>query len=156
MINPKAALDAFTACGETVGAVTLSEITLGKAAVLERIGSPLFARPPERAAGEGGDAGDGPAEAPASDTAALLLPTLFVLAHPSAAARRLLADGGFESAVDDWADAIPLRDGPALAAAFARIAGRLSAVMPSGEEGGAGKKDPAATAGSQPSPQPPR
>jgi len=115
MQNPKAALDVLNAAGETVGKITLSEITLAKAAILDRIKSPLVT-------------GKKMKEISLDD----VIPTLFVLATPAAACRQLLANATFDTAAVEWSDAIPMADGLKLFEALKRIANRLNGVSPSG------------------------
>ena len=122
MQNPKAALDVLTAAGETVGTITLSEITLAKAAILDRIKSPLVT-------------GKKFKDISFDD----VIPTLFVLATPAADTKKLLAQNKFESAVETWSDTVPFSTG--LFEALKRIAGRLNGVAPEGMTGEAAPDD---------------
>jgi hypothetical protein len=122
MNNPKAALDVLNAAGETVGAITLSEITLAKAAILERIKSPL--------------AGGKKLKDITLDD---VIPTLFVLANTARDCRVLLANNKFEAAVEAWADAINMADGMKLIDSLKRITNRLNGVAPEGMVDGDGE-----------------
>ena len=124
MDNPKSALAALNAIGETVGKVTLSEVTLSKAAILETIGSPVMS---------GKKAKD--------ITLGDVLPTLFVLATPAFECKRMLADKSFDKAACEWGDSIPVMDGTKLVQAMKRIMQRISDVSPQGmvPEGGSGE-----------------
>lgn len=115
MNNPKAALDVLTAAGETVGKITLSEITLAKAAILDRIKSPLVT-------------GKKMKEISLDD----VIPTLFVLATPAATSRQLLSEKKFDDAALAWSDTVDFADGLKLFEALKRIASRLNGVAPSG------------------------
>ena len=147
MSNPKVAVSAMTACGERVGGIVLDELTLGRVAVLERIGSPFTrgnasgGRLGEPSLPDGADGADGAADAAPMGTEDIL-PVLFVLATPAAEAMRQVRDGTFEDAVMAWADTVPMRDIPKLTEAMTRIFKRVEALAPSGAdgEGGGGKK----------------
>ncbi len=119
--TPKAALDVLTADGERVGAIALQELTLGRAAILEQIGSPFVTRP---------EKGQQRAALAASD----ILPAVYVLAHPARVSRTLLRDGrdAFDDAVYDFADETALADCRELGMAVARIIRRVEAVTPQG------------------------
>lgn len=121
MNNPKAALDVLNAAGETIGKITLSEITLAKAAILDRIKSPLVT-------------GKKLKEISLDD----VIPTLFVLATPAQACRQLIANSKFDDAAIEWSDTIPMADGLKLFEALKRIANRLNGVAPSGMVSGDG------------------
>lgn len=125
MNNPKAALDVLNAAGETVGKITLSEITLAKAAILDRIKSPLVT-------------GKKMKEISLDD----VIPTLFVLATPAGACRQLIANSTFDDAAVEWSDSIPMADGLKLFEALKRIANRLNGVAPSGMVSGDGDEVP--------------
>jgi len=124
MDNPKAALAAINAIGETVGKVTLTEVTLSKAAILEQIGSPVMSGKKQK-----------------DITLGDVLPTLFVLATPALECKRLLADKSFDKAVTEWGDSIPVMDGTKLVQAMKRIMQRISDVAPQGmvSESGSGE-----------------
>jgi hypothetical protein len=124
MDNPKAALAAINAIGETVGKVTLTEVTLSKAAILEQIGSPVMSGKKSK-----------------DITLGDVLPTLFVLATPALECKRLLADKSFDKAVTEWGDSIPVMDGTKLVQAMKRIMQRISDVAPQGmvSESGSGE-----------------
>lgn len=135
--NPKRALAAVTAAGEKVAGVQVRELTLGLAAVLERIGSPLVVGVPS-----GG-----------SVSLRDMLPTCYVMTRPAVESEELLAEG-FEALVREavrWADGLSTADGAALAAACVRSAGRVRDVSPAGvpgKEGAAeGNAKSAGTAG---------
>ena len=117
--NPKRALAAVPAAGEQVDGIMVREITLGLAAVLERIESPLVVG---RKAGGEMRLGD-------------MLPTVYVMTRPAVESERLLADGGLpalRSAAVAWADELPTATGMRLAAACGRAARRVADVSPSG------------------------
>jgi hypothetical protein len=118
MQNPKAALDVLNAAGETVGKIQLSEITLAKAAILDRIKSPLVT-------------GKKLKEVNLDD----VIPTLFVLATSAADSRKLIAQDKFDAAVLDWSDSIAFADGILMFEALKRIASRLNGVAPEGMTG---------------------
>jgi len=126
MNNPKSAVDAITACGETVGSVTMTELTLGKAAVLEKAGS--------RFAG-----GLAPGERLTAEDVLLIV---FVLAHTAQFSNALLRDGRFEDAVLEFADGIPLGASRELMDAISRILKRVSDVLPQGVSGGGDEANP--------------
>jgi hypothetical protein len=118
MQNPKAALDVLIAAGETVGKIHLSEITLAKAAILDRIKSPLVT-------------GKKLKEVGLDD----VIPTLFILAMSAETSRKLLSESSFDAAVIRWSDSIPFADGIKMFEALKRIAGRLNGVAPEGMTG---------------------
>jgi hypothetical protein len=127
MSNPKAAVDAITACGERVGDIVLHEVTIARIAVLERVGSPFAKETADHA------------NAPVSD----VITMLYVMAAESAG--RLTAairDGTFEEDVAEWADTIKPNQFQPLADAAAKVFGRIDAMMPGGavEDGGAKKR----------------
>jgi hypothetical protein len=128
--TPRRALAAVTAAGEEVGGVRVRELTLGLAAVLERIGSPLVCPRPE---------GSRP-------TLGGMVPTLYVMTRPAAESEELLADGceALEREAVRWADGLSTAHGLALAAACARSAERAARVAP---QGAAGNGCAAGTAG---------
>lgn len=130
MPNPTRALEAICAAGEVVGPVTLGELSLGNAAVLEKIGSPLMAEKPKLEKLRVLD----------------LLPTAYVLAVDPAESMRALSRGReeFDAAVVAWAAKIPAGLGQELGAAVGRIFARVAAVSPTGGPEGNGR---AATAG---------
>lgn len=134
MRNPQAAVDALTACGEKVGGVVLNELTLGRVALLEKVGS-VFAKG-------------------RVDTSRLstmdLLPVMYVLSASVVEVMAQIRDGTFDVAVMEWADGIAMGDIPKLSEAVKRIFRRVEAVAPQGMvdgEGGDEKKQVAATAG---------
>jgi hypothetical protein len=140
--NPKRALAAVTAAGERVHGELVREITLGTAAVLERIDSPLFTGVPEGR----------------QISLCDMLPTIYVMTRPAVESEELLADG-FEALKREavrWADGFSTRQGMDLAAACARAARRVRAAAPSGvpdkEGAGEGNGRSAGTAGCSPSP----
>lgn len=127
MGNPKAAVDAITACGERVGDIVLHEVTIARIAVLERVGSPFAKDAAERVKASTLD----------------VLTMLYVLAAESAG--RLtdaIRDGTFEADVADWADTIKPNQIQPLADAAAKVFSRIDAMMPGGavEDGGAKKR----------------
>lgn len=135
--NPKRALEALTASGETVDGIKVREITLGLAAVLETIGSPFVTpRPKEQKL-----------------LLADLLPSLYVMTHPAAESENMLSTGGPEmlmSAAVSWSDGLTTEQGARLVAACARSASRVARACPQGvpEKGGSGGNGNAAgTAG---------
>lgn len=135
--NPKRAVKALTACGERVDEVEVREITLGLAAVLELLGSPLVVK-------RGAESGE--------LTLREMLPTIFAMTRSAAETERLLAEGGFEAVMDAavaWADDLSTATGMKLAKACARMAVKVADVSPQGDmEGGAeGNADVAETAG---------
>lgn len=132
MKNPKAAVEAITACGERVGGMVLGELTLGRAAVLDKAGS--------RFAG-----GLAPGEEPTPEDVLLIV---FVLAHSAQESMALLRDGTFGDAVMAFADTVPLAAAQGLMGAVTRILKRVADVSP---QGGAGKNPPAAGTGCSPS-----
>jgi hypothetical protein len=116
MQNPKAALDVLIAAGEKVGKIHLSEITLAKAAIMDRIKSPLVT-------------GKKLKDISFDD----VIPTLFVLANPAIDSKKLLAQNKFDAAVETWSDTVPFSAD--LFEALKRIAGRLNGVAPEGMTG---------------------
>ena len=128
--NPTAAVDALTATGERVGAITFTELTFAKAALLERIGSPY-------ASGKRAEA-----NAQQLDD---LMRALFILAHPAQVSGELIRDNAFAGAVDSWGDSIPMSELPTMADAIQRIFKRVEDVTPRG--GSPEKKQQATTAG---------
>lgn len=124
MDNPKSALAAINACGEKVGKVTLSEVSLSKAAILEAINSPVMS---------GKKAKD--------ITLGEVLPTIFVLATPAFECKRMLADKSFDRAVCEWGEGIPVMDGAKLVQAMKRIMQRISDVAPQGMVPASGSED---------------
>lgn len=113
--NPKRALEAVTAAGERVDGILVREITLGIAAVLEAIGSPLVTgRKPE--------------------TLRDMVPSIFVMTRPAVESETLLAGGpqALTAAAVEWADALTTDQGVRLAAACGRAAARLSRTAPQG------------------------
>ena len=134
MRNPQAAVDALTACGEKVGGVVLNELTLGRVALLEKVGS-VFAK----------------GKVETSKLSAMdMLPAMYILAEPVAAVMAQIRDGTFDTAVMEWADTIAMGEITELAEAVKRIFRRVEAVAPQGMvdgEGGDEKKQVAATAG---------
>jgi len=118
------------------GGVTVHEITLGSAAVLEQIGSPLVSG--RDVTGMAG-----------------MIPTMFALTRPSREAMAILAaEGpeGFKAAAFDWADTLPVAAGREIALACADAARRVAGVAPQGApdgDGGDAEKNAgtAATAG---------
>jgi len=141
--NPKRALEALTAGGVEVDGITVRELTLGLAAVLERIGSPLVTA---RAKGEALTLRD-------------MLPTMFAMTRPAAESDALLTSGGAEAlqaAAVRWADDLSTETGMKLVAACAAAVSRVARVSPQGlpdEDGPEGNGSAAGTAGSSPSPQ---
>lgn len=136
--NPKRAVEALTAGGETVDGIRVRELTLGLAAVLERIDSPLFAGRPE-----------GAAPLQLRD----MLPTIYAMTRPAAESEALLTEGGPEMLMGEavrWADGLTTETGMRLAQACAAAARRVARVSPQGvpEKGGAeGNGSAAGTAG---------
>jgi len=138
MKNPRAALDAFTRPLTTpVGPYAVQELTLGLAAVLESIASPVMTgRRPKTLAGWAG--------------------TLYAFTRPTAASRELLAAAGpegYEARALEWSDTLPLRLGRQLIEATTAALERLNAVSADSgeaEEADAGGNPTAAgpTAGS--------
>lgn len=120
--NPKRALEALTAGGETVDGIKVREITLGLAAVLERIASPLLVPHPAGAPLQLRD----------------MLPTVFVMTRPASESDALLTEGGPEMLMGEavrWADGLSTGTGMRLAQACARAAGRVARVSPQGMPG---------------------
>lgn len=134
--NPKRAMAAICAGDRRVGGATVHEITLGSAAVLEQIGSPLVSG---RSVSE----------------MAEMIPTMFAMTRPSREAMAILAAAGaegFKAAAFDWADTLPVASGREIAQACADAARRVAGVAPQGapdEDGGDAEKNggTAATAG---------
>jgi hypothetical protein len=121
----------MAACGEGVGNVLLSELTLGHAVVLESIGCPLLQDEVELAKLRVMD----------------LLPTIYVLGVPVAESMQAFNRGGKAAvlaAAAEWGAKIPLADGKPLCEAVGRIFRRVSVVAP---QGGPEGNVPAATAG---------
>jgi len=136
--NPKRALEALTAGGEKVDGIAVREITLGLAAVLERIESPLVVPRPEGAAMRLRD----------------MLPTVYAMTRPAAESEALLTEGGPDMLMEEavrWADGLTTGQGVRLAEACVRAASRVARVSPQGvpeKEGGAeGNANAAGTAG---------
>jgi len=130
MGNPKAAVEAVTACGERVGDIVLHELTIGRVALLERIGSPF-------AKGR-------------VDTAKVstmdIIQVGYVLSSPISEVMGKVRDGAFETAAVEWADTFAIGDIGRLSDAMARIFKRVEAVAPSGGDDDV-KKPGAATGG---------
>jgi len=131
MGNPKAAVEAVTACGERVGDIVLNELTLGRVALLERVNSP-FAK--------------GSVDTAKVSTADILT-VGYILAAPVAGVMAQVRDGTFETAVVEWADGIAVRDVGKMSDALGRIFKRVEAVAPSGTVEDEEKKLRAATGG---------
>lgn len=123
--NPKRALAALNAAPARVGRHEIRPLTLGLAAILEEIGSPLSGGPAP--SGVGGWVG-----------------TLFALTRPAAESKALLAgrDGraAFERAAAEWADGVAVAEAAELVRAAAHAAITAAGVHPDGD-GGEGGED---------------
>lgn len=126
--NPKLAVRALNAAPARVGRHEIRPLTLGLAAILEEIGSPLSGGPAPT--GVGGWVG-----------------TLFALTRPAAESKALLAgrDGraAFERAAAEWADGVAVAEAAELVRAAAHAAITAAGVHPDGDggEGGEGGED---------------
>lgn len=124
--NPKRALRAVNAAPAEVGRFTVRPFTLGLAAILEEIGSPL--------------AGDSPAPRGVGGWTE----TLFAFTRPASESKALLGgrDGraAFARAAAEWADGVSVAEAAALIRAAADAALVAANVHPDGD-GGEGGKD---------------
>lgn len=118
MTNPKRTLAAVTAAGQNVAGVHVREITLGIAAVLERINSPLVRR----------------MQTAEELTLRDMLPSMYVMTRPAVESEYLLAegDGALMAAAVGWGDALTTADGLAIAMACSDAAKRLAQTSTTG------------------------
>lgn len=116
MKNPNRALEALTTSETPVGKVSIREITLGLAGILERIDSPLVTGKNPKFIME-------------------WAPTLYAMTHTTPESERLLAQGrkAYDQAALVWSDTIPLVDARRILLA-ARDAGRRLAEVSDGDD----------------------
>ena len=118
-VIPEKALDALLAAPAEAAGFTVRPITLGMAAVLQKVRSPLSTGDPP------GGLGD-------------WIPTLYAMTRDAAESRRILASGGEEAyrrAAEEWADGLSVADGLALVRACSRAAATATGVNPEGDGG---------------------
>lgn len=132
-MTPDRSMDAIIAAGKMVAGVQVREITLGLAAVLERIGSPLVRRMQDDE----------------EVTLRTLLPTMYVMTRPAVESELLLAEGAgaLEAAAIEWGDGFTTDEGREIAQACAAAAKRLARTMPNGDGGAEGNAQSPETAG---------
>lgn len=132
-MTPDRSMDAITGAGKMVAGVLVREISLGMAAVLERIGSPLV-----RQMQDGREM-----------TLRDLLPTMYVMTRPAVDSELLLAEGieALEAAAVEWGEGYTTAEGLEIAQACAAAAKRLARTLPSGADGGAEGNAPSPATG---------
>ncbi len=125
-VVPEKALDALLAAPAEAAGFTVRPITLGMAAVLQKVGSPLSTGNPP------GGLGD-------------WIPTLYAMTRDAAESRAILASGGedaYRKAAEEWADGLSVADGLALVRACSRAAAVATGVNPEGDGGEGDGADP--------------